>query len=263
MRKLLPALIMLSACKKVDPAPKDLDGLFHWFWGQYDDGLDADLAEGARNLHDAVDGDAIDKVEDGSITDLSEEEAALVGVSRDPGKGAGLYLVNAFQCDIGDLAEILADLDQNGIYDGNYDSYDRVYTSDYDAFASGDEPKVTWDVDYSATIMGNSYDASIEGGLRRVPDLGSDDSPFGPVLLARTVMPTPADFESSEWNLVQDYQLEIFYERSKNTIVHAYAIWRQGEYGTWGDMDNESIQRIVLNSLADWDDQTEKVCVDW
>jgi len=94
-----------------ESGPKDLDGLYHWFWDQYDGDDDDELADGTRNLHEVVDGDHFDKLMDGSITDLSKDEAALVGVDRDPKKAAGIYLVNSFDCELDSLAEILADRD--------------------------------------------------------------------------------------------------------------------------------------------------------
>lgn len=261
MRASILAATALVACKGVEPAPKDLDALFHFFWQTYEEGDDALLAEGVRSLHEVVRAGRLDEVMDGSISDLSKDEAAIVGVDgRNPRHAAGLYLVRVFECDLEDLQEILAARDQDDQYPDAYESYERTYTSDAEAFAAHETATLTWEVEYRASVMGNEYESTILGGLRYLEARGEEETPWGPVLFARTWMPREADFENDGWSLDQDYQIEVFYERDSGTILHAYAIWREGDFGSWGDMDDESIQRIVLNNLADWDDQTESLC---
>lgn len=136
--------LALIGCKKVEPAPEDLDGLLHWFWTHFDDGLDEELADGIVNLHEAVDGDALDEHMDGSISRLDDDEIALVGVTdRDAGDAFGLFLVNVYDCDLDQLEDILVHLDQDELYDDAYDSYTRSYTSDADAFADRSETHLT------------------------------------------------------------------------------------------------------------------------
>jgi hypothetical protein len=253
--------LALSACKKVEPAPKALDDLTHYFWQQFPDGEDAQLAEGVRNLHKAVDGGSLDELLDGTLTDLSRDEAELVGVNRDPKSAQGLFLVNTFDCELSQLEEIVSYVHQDELYPDTYSSYEREFSSDRGDFLSGDSDTLTWSVHYEVDDLVD-YSSDIKGGLRRVPTLDDEQSPYGDVLLARTYLPSPAKFDDPDKSLDQDYQMEVYYERSGGEILHLYAIWRQADFGGTFTTDNEGFQRLMLNNLADWDDVTEERCAE-
>lgn len=96
--------------------------------------------------------------------------------------------------------------------------------------------------------------------MRYLPEIDGELSPYGPVLFGRTFMPEPAEFEGDSKSLDQDYQLEVYYERASGEILHAYGLWREADFGVAGTMETEGIQRLLLNNLRSWDDETEKLC---
>ena len=121
--------------------------------------------------------------------------------------------------------------------------------------AAGVQAKV---VSYSATILGTSYTADLLSGVRRIPEL----SPFGPALVTAAWLTGPADFDSDSKSMDQDYQVEIYYERSPGEILHAYGVWREADFGSGFTSNDEGVQRLLLNSLADWDDTTVELCAE-
>lgn len=257
-------VLSLLGCKAVDPAPADLDGLFHWFWQRYEQGSDEELHEGVVNAFDLVDLQALaDEVQDGSLTRLSDEETDLVGVSGLPAEdAAGMYLLSLFQCDLPTLQPILYDLDQAELYPGTYEAYQRTYTSSLDDYVAGTAAFLDWEVEYTGKYLGSEYDALTHGGLRRVARIDEQASPHGDVIVQRTYMPVPAEWESGSKVFDQDYQLEVYVEAGGGTVLHLYGMWRHAEYGAGLTTDDEGVQRLILNALAAWDETTEQHCLD-
>lgn len=258
-------LLALDGCKKVEPAPAELDELFHWMWDRVDEGEDAEVADGLVNLDLAVDGEGIEEPFDGAVGDLTVEEIALVGVTdQDPALAAGIFLANTFPCDFDQLEEILSYGQQDELYKGVYKEYGRAFQTDRDAWLGGEFPRLEFTTDYTATVITSQYTAHLNGLIRRVSHFDPEDVPFGPFLLQRSVMPEPGQFgedgESKGRSMDQDYQLEIYWPRGGDKVVHAYAMWRQADWGAGFDSDNESVQRTLLNSLTDWDEDTASLC---
>ena len=83
-------LVLLLACRNIEPAPEDLDGLLHYLWENGRTGDDAQLAEAIENLDAAV-GDFTETT-DGVVSRLSTEEADLVSPRGpfDPANAAGI-----------------------------------------------------------------------------------------------------------------------------------------------------------------------------
>lgn len=264
MRRWIGATVVagaLTGCKGVEPAPAALDRLFPWFFTMIDDGTDEQLAEGIRNLHKAGKVGGLDDTVDGSISDLDRDDLDVVGLSgKDPSKAAGVYMLNKVTCGLGQLEEILVHKQQDDLYEGVYERYDREYTSSKADYLSRDTSELSWDVEYDATILGKSYTSTVLGKLRRVAAIDDETTPFGPFLIARAHIPKPADFESGNTSLSQDYQIEIYYKAGGGELLHAYGIWREADFGGGIDSDNEGSQRLLLNELADWDKDTEDLC---
>lgn len=263
MRRLMCIALVLTGCRKIEPAPKELDDLLHYLWTNVEQGDDATLAEGIVNLDAAVKAKSLEGPEDGTLTTLTKAEAALVGVTdRDPKDAPGVYLVNAYSCDLDTLQAILTHADQAAIYPGVYDAYSRSYDSPKEPFLAGEVDGLEWDLEYTASILGATYVARPRGRLRRVPDLSAEETPWGPVVFARTHMPEPAEFDTDNKSQEQDYQLEMYWERSPGTIVHVYGLWRQADFGAGYTSEDTGVQRILLNNLIDWDDTTEALCAE-
>lgn len=254
--------LLLPGCANVDAAPKDVDGLAHYFWQHFEDGDDASLIAAVRNTHRALVASTLEEPVGGTISDLDQAEAALAGLEdRAVEKAQGLYMARTFSCGFHELEELIYELDQGGLHPDAYDHYERRYSSDFQAYTSRETAFLSWDVDYTTIITGATYSSQLQGELRYVPDVDDGDPNSGPALLQRTTMPEPADFEEgSDYSLVQDYQIELFYQPTRQRIVHFYALWREGVYTFGWDMSNESVQALIIDSMADWDDDTARAC---
>ncbi len=261
LRTVLVFLPLLAACKDVEQAPADLDDLLHALWQGYPHASDEQLAATVVDLHEQLGADSLDETIDGAISSLSDDEASLVRAGQDAGAAQGLYLARPFSCTLETLEPILYDLRQDDLYPGNYDSYARAYSSDLQAYQDREIPFLTWQVSYTATILGDSYRSHLQGGLRYLPASDEQRTPFGAMLFSRVWIDQPAEFEEGVGkSMDQDYQVEAFYERSPGEILHVYALWREADFGAWGTTADEGIQRSLLNALSDWDDQTEENC---
>ncbi len=254
--------LLNAGCQDVEPAPDDLDGLFHYTWAKYGDGLDEELAGAAINFDAALDAANLDEVVDGTLSAFTREEMDLVDMraDADPAELAGMYLANSMSCTLEQIEAIATALNQDELYTGEYEAYDRRYTSDVDGYRAREESHLTWDVDITAEfVAGALYSEFIHGGTRYVPTLDADTSPHGPILLARTWMPDEAQFDNDDYYFTQDYQLELYYEREPGRVIHLYGLWR---YSGFVDLntDDDFLVRQILNALAAWDDRTVELC---
>ncbi len=256
----LAVIAVVAVGCKVEPAPEDLDGLFHWFWTYYEEATDDDWLD-AVNTANAVTGmSALEDVVDGSLSDFTREQMDLVGMREDadPAELAGLYLLNVLPCTVEQVEEIITDLDQMSMYEEAYESYDREYTSDADAFFAGEVDTLSFRSDIGSGMLNASYTETVEGLVRRVP--ADDDHNYGPVLLARYHMPEEAVWDTDGFFFTQDYQVEVYYERAPGELAHLYGLWRNMGY-MQGSTQDPGIANEVLEGLADWDDRTAEICV--
>ena len=167
-------------CRKIDPAPEDFDALLHYFWQKANEGSDAEIAEGVRNLHEAIGGDTLDGPQDGTLSRLTDEETAFIDLDATPDTAAGIYLLNPYQCSFDDLTTIVTHLDQQLLYPGVYDSYERDYLTSREAFLDGQTNRLEWDLHYGATLLGSSYTATV-----KINDAGA--FPISEMRLAKSV----------------------------------------------------------------------------
>jgi hypothetical protein len=260
MTALAVIAVATVGCKAVEPAPEDLDGLFHWFWTNYEEAGDDDWLDGINNAHAAMGMGVLEDVVDGGLGQFTREQMDLVDMrdDADPSELAGLYLLNVLPCTLEQIQDIVTSLDQMTMYDEAYESYEREYTSDEEAYFSGDAPTLSFRSVIGATMLGASYTETVEGLIRRVPT--DDDFNYSPVILARYHMPEEAVWDTASFFFTQDYQVEIYYERSPGQVAHLYGLWRHMGYGQ-GSTQDEGIARQVLNGLSDWDQRTAELCV--
>ena len=249
-------LLLLLACRSIDPAPADLDGLAHYLWQNGELGDDATVAEAIENL-DAVVG-AMEEREDGQLTRLSTEEADLVSPRGDfdPANAAGIFMANRFNgCTPEQLERVLIHAAQDEIREDTYQSYERVYLSDDAAFRDGSAERLGWKVDIAADIIGADYTEKLQGGIRRV------ETEVGPAWVQITWMTEAAVFDndSNYWN--QDYQLEVYWQPENRETLHLYGMWRELQVFGFSS-ENQGVQGQVLNGLADWDDATAQLCLE-
>lgn len=255
------SLCFLIGCKAVDPAPEDFDALMHYFWNHADTGADARLIDAIQNLDIAVESGTLQEATDGSLTPLSPEEAAIAQHTRDPAQAAGIYLLNPFVCTVDSLTALILHLDQQSVYPGVYDTYTRSYTGSREDFLAYKTHRLGWALDYGATVLGTSYTATTQSTFRRISMEEQENPwPHGDILLWKVFLTDPADFGNSGKSLTQDYQIDLYFPY-EDRIIHAYGIWREGNYGTGFTTDTEAVQRITLNNLEKWDRGTEELCL--
>lgn len=250
--------VLLMGCRNVDPAPADLDGLARFFWSGFEVLDDASLIDGVVNA-DAALAD-LDEPIDGLLTDLTAEEAATVPVdgAPDPALAAGFFLASKFACTVDQVERIVIALDQLALYEGAYDTYTRTYTADDAAYLAREADTLSWDVALTSAVLGGKFSETLHGAVRRP----AAEAPFGPFLVQRTWMPTPAVFEGGNRTFTQDYQIEVYWERAPGEMIHLYGLWRAFDYGSGFTQDNEAAIGIVLGNLKKWDEGTAELCAD-
>ena len=260
MRSLLAiSLIALVGCKKVEPIPEELDDLMHYFWVGLEDGTDEDLIEALDNLHRAIDGNQVgDDFVEGEVSDLNKAEVSDLGVEGvDPRDATGVLLVDRVGCTVAGLEAVISYEDQDELYTGVYDSFDRTNTLPTDDYLEGRSDWLSWDLVYTTSALGAGYEVSSTTVVRRVRDArGAGEH----AVLLRAHMVEPARFDNPDTNqfLDQDYHLEIYWPH-RGGLLHVYALWKNTRLLGFEDED-EATQRITLNKLAQWDDGTTQLC---
>ncbi len=250
-------LVLLVSCAKPIDAPKDLDALFHYLWLNYQTGSDAEMLAAAANL-DPLIGEA----SDGLLTPLSDAEQATVDVlsGQDVAEATGWFVAGPLGCPFDDTEKILYALDQEGLYESatgkeSYVAYDRVYTSDIDAYVARQTPFVTWTTTYTVTPVFTTYTAEISGSMRYVPEQDG----VGPMVLQRSYLPEIATFEAETQDFFeQDYQLDVVLP-SGNSAVHGYANWRDLQSAGLED-ESGGVQNLLIDGLVDYYDDLGTVC---
>lgn len=251
------ALLLLLACARPVEAPEDLDALFHYLWQHYAAGTDEEMLAAGANL-----APLIETASDGLITRLDRDEQATVEMEgdQDPAEATGWYVAGPLACPFADTEQILYALDQEGLYESatgkeSYEAYDRVYTSDLDAYTSRAEPFLTWTTTYTVTPVLTTYTAVILGSLRYVPEQDG----VGPMLLQRSHLPAPATFASETQDFFeQDYQLDIVLPHGDG-VVHAYGNWRDLQSAGLED-ESAGVQNLLIDGLVGYYQDLETVC---
>lgn len=247
---------------RVAEIPEDLDGLVHYAWQKHETGTDEELAATVAALDHAIGGATLEEAFDGTVSRLSIDEVAPLGITdRDPSLAAGIFLQNVVACDLDMMAAIVTWPAQDELYADVYDAYARTYVGDLELFLSGAADFLEWEVNFEARVLGASYTSSTNALLRRIPENALRETEITGAYVARYFAPTAAVFEEgSEKTFEQDYQYEVYWERASGQTLHAYAMWRQANWGVGLTSEDEAVQRIVLNGMESWDDDTEEIC---
>ncbi len=261
---LLAAAALLGSttgCAPLDPAPEDLDGLVHYVWGHYADGADGELAGAAVNAHAAVDGDGLTEPLDGTITDLDRAALDAVGMpaSADPAAPVGLYRVGLLPCTLDQVERSVVSDELAALYPDLIDACERSYLSDREAYLSREAATLDWESQVEDSLAGTGYTKRVLGGVRRVPAVDDELSPWGPVLVTRAWLPEPAVFEGDDYYWDQDYQVDLYIEQSPGQVLHLLALWRSVGMGAITS-ENEFMQTMILKARADWDERTAELC---
>lgn len=252
------------ACVEPQPAPADLDGLARfafqrWHPADEDPAIsDAELADALGKIHRALDGDALAEAQKGTLANLTQDELDAVGLSeRDPGKPQGMYIADIVRCTLEQIEDITLEPDQLSLFPEAYAEYSR------EIIEGTPESHPRWLTTYKSAehaLMSNQFTATVQSGMRRVPDLGPELSPYGRGLVLRVYLPEPATFESEGAEFTDDYQVETLTERAPGELVHFYGLWRYMRYGVIADSYDSMMIDQTAQAMIDWDAKTDELC---
>ena len=179
-------LWIFIACKSVEPAPTDIDGLSHYFWQHYDDETPEFLAEGIRSAFLAIDPETLEEPLRGTISDLTREELDLIGKTEEPvGEASGIFFANIINCPINSVERGVYALNQDERHPGDYSAYNREYTMDLDAYESRENDWLGWHTTYSVDRLGVKMTVDIDGTIRYTSDIDPETTPQGDFFLSR------------------------------------------------------------------------------
>ncbi len=254
---LVAFVLVFAGCRKVEPAPLELDELLHYAWQNLASGSDEQLEQALVNLNEALDGDHLVDPSEGTVTTLSASEAALGGTTAyNPSLASGVYFAMPYTCDIHRLEEVVSHPHQDVMYPGVYKRFERAFPgSTRGDFLDGAVPTLDWTSNFDTGALGAEYEADLTTLVRRVPRPDGSHALFSRVVLDQPVV---FDNPDSKNFIEQDYNLEIYWARGDD-IVHVYAMWRHSQFLGFED-EQETTQRIVLNNMRDWDQNTADLC---
>jgi hypothetical protein len=247
-------LVTSSACRKIEPVPEELDALVHYLWAEMASGEDEQILAAVDNLATAVDADTLDEaILEGEVSDLTADEIAFIDRSdADPADATGLLLADRVACSQRGFERIIAHPDQDELYVGVYDSYERYEMTSKKDFLDGTTQEMTWKLRYSSSVIGAAYTVNSSTLVRRIDE----------VVLVRAHMLEPATFDNEDSNnfLTQDYHLEIYWP-GEGDLNHVYGLWKDTKMLGLEDED-ESVQRITLDKMLQWDEGTGELCAE-
>jgi len=256
--------VALASCVAPAPAPADLDGLARFAFarwlpeGEDQSVSDAELADALGKIHDVLGGDTLAEPQRGTLGNITQAELDAVGLSdRDPNKPQGMFMANVVHCSLDQIDALTLEPDQLSLYPDAYAAYSR------EMIEGTPESHPRWLTTYTSAehaLMANQLTATVQSGLRRVPDLGPEASPAGRGLVFRVYLPEPAVFETEGAEFTDDYQVETLTERAPGELVHFYAIWRYMRYGVLADSYDALMIDQTIQALIDWDAKTDELC---
>ncbi len=264
--------VVSSGCRRLDPIPEDADGAAAWLYRYQDADAPQEIIDAIDVVVDAMavppdegfveglliplDAETVEVVGQVAVGTLPEEEQGGV---TDEDLDAGTYVVLADQqgmvvasiipCSVQDVVEVFVRTDQDVIH-GGYDEYERFYTSEADALDVGG--MLSWQTNYTVTVIGATYDATIEGQLRWI----DEDNTYA---VARAHLPEPGVFSSGGRYFRQDYQLDLFAPTDDGQTVHVFAVWRDMNLLGFHS-SNAAYIATVSDAFREGDEEIGEVC---
>ena len=144
---------------------------------------------------------------------------------------------------------------EDAIGKDSYEAYDRVYTSDIDAYVGRETAFVTWTTTYTVQPVFSTYTAVISGSMRYVPEQDG----VGPMVIQRSYLPDIATFNGdTEDFFEQDYQLDVVLPATDGS-KHGYANWRDLKSAGLEDEDT-GVQNLLIDGLETYYQNLDTVC---
>lgn len=270
-------IVTLGACGPIEDAPPEVSTFAEEAWMAFHEGSDEALGGLAADIPVLWDPDLLlEGHVEGSQAPMTAAMNALVDAPDAAGRtpfadARPLLIVNRYACDLDVLERILYHLPQDELYD-DYDTYERTYRGDIDAYKARTTATIGWDAEATASYFPvGSYRQTLLGDLRRVPVPAGDDPGWTgeEMLVTRTYLPEPAEFDNDKRRFDQDYQLELFLPWDDGEIVHVYFVWRYFALTFDPDTDPQDqgiydpiIANLFLGGFVDWDVRTEEICAE-
>ena len=254
MRTILPLVFLCSlACTPPPPAPTELEELCAYIFSHQMDGLDEDdsshgsdpeaqLVEGLENLKDWLDQDLEATLEGYTVDSLSSD---MVSEFDESGRGAD-HLLGAAVATESDycterMVEALVTDDQSVIWEDNYKTFERTYTTDPSCFPTRE---CTW-------VEGQSYGESSWAGLVDVESLSNVqfrwvETSYGWMMVQRSWLDSPATVSWEGVNVWGQYFVAVVIPNGEETI-RMQSTWIDAEYGVLPVSEDFALQQIVVS----------------
>ncbi len=281
-------ILAMTACKAPPDAPSGLDESVKFLYRDfYAD--DATVGAGLTGLLDWFDEDGgelldaradLDSVGAFSLTPLSADVVASVDVEGrpDPATASGVVSVSEMACRWDEAEALLVRPDQDRVFAGDFDSYERTYATDREAFEAATDAGVfeaqkdaldladLSSVDPGSLLLTENQASSTELGVTVPFDLvlhfrhgryeiqGEEAEAF----LILGYFPREAVSDGGETRMVQNYSIEVNVARGKKTLR---------VFGNWTELDSSilaSDSPLVLTSAVnksqDSAERVSKIC---
>lgn len=254
--------VLLTVACHIEKAPADVDGLSRWLWVSHKSALDADILDAVRKLDAAAGPLEEDREETISRLLPGDLKAAGVAFEGDVSKAAGMLLLNTIHCPLDRVEKLFIQRDQKALH-ANYISYERTFTAAESEYLARRVNPLDWNSTYQLQLLIPIFKPTVPGGARFVPAATADEAPLrGPAFLGFASFDGPAVVVTGgDDAFKQNYQVQLFYERSPGSVVHLYALWQELKVG-YLTSDGADVASITLSSLKKSDDDYQTHCND-
>ncbi len=238
-------------------APTEVSVAARSFWTGYSSS-EADVAKLTADIEGIIQRGGGTPLQ-AKISNLQKGDVANVGLDQnDVTLAAGMLLVSEITCTLADIEKLVIATNQDQLYPSTYDAYKRTYLSSQPDYAARKTDDVKWQTDLTASLLSRQYESLLNGGNHYFKTGGPGGKPM---FFSRTFLTKPATFlkngQGADFN--QDYQIELYWERTPGHTAHFYGVWREFKMGTITS-DSALYQSLVLGNLADFDKRTGLIC---
>lgn len=298
--------LALLACSPPPPAPEGLDASTSYMVSNFyaDDALFQAGIQGFMGWFEDEGKDLVGVAADSSNTDsftigyLTEDDVAQLPLSdeillngeedtwgpRDMNRAAGVVSLAEMECDWIETEDYLVRTDQDNVFAGDWEGYERTYVSSredfqaasrsgeftpieegYDPFADGFDPSQS-----ASTILftDNNADPSAVLGVDMQPYLLKLDLRHGiyevdgedlGVMAILTYNSDAVWDEEGKNGLIQTYSMELNVERPGDKTLRMLAVWAE-PFGLGAEPDDAFVLNYAVNKSLDSSNRIGDIC---
>lgn len=235
LRFLLPALLVLGACKRPPEAPKQLDDLSQYLYAEWDNEDPEVLAVGLANLRLQLEKIEMDS---GNVNDRSWElspiaanvAAEVDGPDEDPADTLGVAVARESVWPVSDHARLQAEPDQV-IAEPSAKNYARSFPNKEDVCF----PDMECEVMVTTNVVNReNLVMSVTGDLYkdfRWVELEDGSMAF----MSRSWIPEPWIGDSEKSKVWQSYSIDVFLPQGKDKTWRYQTLWSESEVANASD----------------------------